>query len=404
MQWIKKHKRHIIILLITAVFAIFLYRYNQIERIGLYDTEGKTFEKARVVEILQDNETESGNQIGNQVVSLELLSGDYRGNTVEAVSSSSYLCGAHCEPGMRVIAEVNESDDSLYVTVYSYDRTWMLYAIVLLFLITLCVIGGKQGFHSAVALVFTFVCIVFLFLPMIYRGISPIFAAIVVAVLTTFVTMYLIGGISSKSVTSMIGTVAGVGISGILAVLFGRLTQISGYNVAEIEQLEYVGQMTDVKIGELLYAGILISTLGAVMDVAMSVASTINEIHYRNPDLSRKELFTSGIRVGKDMMGTMSNTLILAFTGSSINTLVFMYVYNYTAVQITNMYSIGIEVIQGIASTMGVILTVPLVSAICAWHLKLKKRGERAVRLSEEIGQAQSSEQKDNKAQEEGMA
>ena len=126
MQWIQKHKRHIIILLITAVFAVFLYRYNQIERIGLYDTEGKTFEKARVIEILEDNETESGNQIGNQVVSLELLSGDYKGNTVEAVSSSSYLYGAHCESGMRVIAEVNESDDSLYVTVYSYDRTWML--------------------------------------------------------------------------------------------------------------------------------------------------------------------------------------------------------------------------------------------------------------------------------------
>ena len=208
---------------------------------------------------------------------------------------------------------------------------------------------------------------------MIYRGISPILAAVLVAVLTTFVTMYLIGGISSKSVTAMVGTVAGVGISGILAVLFGRLTQISGYNVSDIEQLEYVGQMTNVRIGELLYAGILISTLGAVMDVAMSVASTINEIHYRNPDLSRKELFTSGIRVGKDMMGTMSNTLILAFTGSSINTLVFMYVYNYSARQIANMYSIGIEVIQGIASTMGVILTVPLVSVICAWHLKLKK-------------------------------
>ena len=145
MQQIKKHKRHIIILLITVIFAVFLYRYNQIERIGLYDTEGKTFEKARVVEILQDNETESGNQIGNQVVSLELLSGDFKGNTVEAVSSSSYLYGAHCEPGMRVIAEVNESDDSLYVTVYSYDRTWMLYAIVILFLVTLCVIGGKQA-------------------------------------------------------------------------------------------------------------------------------------------------------------------------------------------------------------------------------------------------------------------
>ena len=374
MQKLLKHKRHLIILLITALFALFLYRYNQIDRVGLYDTEGKTFEKAEVVDIIKDNETESGNQIGDQVVSLKLLSGDYKGNTVEAVSSSSYLYGAHCEVGMRVIAEVNESDDSLYVTVYSQDRTWMLYAIVLLFLITLCIIGGRQGLNSAVALVFTFVCIVFLFLPMIYRGISPIFAAVVVAVLTTFVTMYLIGGLSSKSVTSMIGTVAGVGISAVLAVLFGRLTGISGYNVSDIEQLENVGEMTDVRIGELLYAGILISALGAVMDVAMSVASTISEIHYRNPELSRKELFTSGIRVGKDMMGTMSNTLILAFTGSSINTLVFMYVYGYTSTQITNMYSIGIEVIQGISSTMGVILTVPIVSVICAWHLKARKK------------------------------
>ena len=374
MQKLLKHKRHLIILLITVLFALFLYRYNQIDRVGLYDTEGKTFEKAEVVDIIKDNETESGNQIGDQVVSLKLLSGDYKGNTVEAVSSSSYLYGAHCEVGMRVIAEVNESDDSLYVTVYSQDRTWMLYAIVLLFLITLCIIGGRQGLNSAVALVFTFVCIVFLFLPMIYRGISPIFAAVVVAVLTTFVTMYLIGGLSGKSVTSMIGTVAGVGISAVLAVLFGRLTGISGYNVSDIEQLEYVGQMTDVRIGELLYAGILISALGAVMDVAMSVASTISEIHYRNPELSRKELFTSGIRVGKDMMGTMSNTLILAFTGSSINTLVFMYVYGYTSTQITNMYSIGIEVIQGISSTMGVILTVPIVSVICAWHLKARKK------------------------------
>ena len=376
MHILRKHKRHLIILLITVLFAAFLIQYNQIDRVGLYDTEGKTFEKARVVDIVEDNETESGNQIGNQIVSLELLTGDYKGNTVEAVSSSSYLYGAHCEVGMRVIAEVNESDDSLYVTVFSQDRTWILYAIVFLFLVTLCIIGGRQGFNSAIALVFTFVCIVFLFLPMIYRGISPVLAAAAVAVLTTFVTMYLIGGLSSKSITSMIGTVAGVGISAVLAVVFGKIAGISGYNVSDIEQLEYVGQMTNVRIGELLYAGILISALGAVMDVAMSVASTISEIHFRNPQLSRKELFTSGIRVGKDMMGTMSNTLILAFTGSSINTLVFMYVYWYGIVQITNMYSIGIEIIQGIASTMGVILTVPIVSVISAWHLKWKKEAK----------------------------
>ncbi len=391
MQWISRHKRHIIVLVITVIFLGFLLRFNQIDRIGLYETDGTSYERARVTEVIQDNETESGNLIGNQVVSLELLSGDYKGNTVEAVSSSSYLYGAHCEPGMRVIASVNESDDSLYVTVYSYDRTWVIGAIVLLFLITLCVIGGKQGFKSAVSLIFTFVCIVFLFLPMIYRGVSPILGAVVVAILTTFVTMYLIGGFSSKSITSMIGTIAGVGISGVLAVVFGKLTRISGYNVSDIEQLQYVGQMTNIDIGQLLYAGILISALGAVIDTAMSVASTINEIHFRNPDLSRKELFVSGIHVGKDMMGTMSNTLILAFTGSSINTLVFMYAYNYTGLQIINMYSIGIEIIQGIASTMGVILTVPLVSIICAWHLKLKSREENHTSLGRSL-QTEKSE------------
>ena len=125
MQKLLKHRRQLIILLVTVLFALFLYRYNQIDRVGLYDTQGKTFEKAEVVDIIRDNETESGNQIGDQVVSLKLLSGDYKGNTVEAVSSSSYLYGAHCKVGMRVIAEVNESDDSLYVTVYIQVLSWL---------------------------------------------------------------------------------------------------------------------------------------------------------------------------------------------------------------------------------------------------------------------------------------
>lgn len=373
MNWLKKGRRQFIIFGITILFAAFLIQLNQVEREGLYETEGKTFEKAKVVEIKKDNTTESGNQIGNQLVSLRLLSGKFRGTVVEAVSSSGYLYGTHCEKGMKVIAEVNEGEDSLYVTVYSYDRTAILCMIVLLFLLTLSLIGGRKGVYSAVALIFTFVCIVFLFLPLIYRGVSPVWAAVLVAILTTVVTMYLLGGISSKSVTAVVGTVLGVGISGILSILFGKWTHISGYNVADIEQLTYVGQTTNIKIGELLYAGILISALGAVMDVAMSIASTINEIHFRNPLLSARELFFSGIRVGKDMMGTMSNTLILAFTGTSINTLVFLYVYNYSTTQIINMYSIGIELIQGIASTMGVILTIPLVSLLSAWHLKRKE-------------------------------
>ena len=113
-----------------------------------------------------------------------------------------------------------------------------------------------------------------------------------------------------------------------------------------------------------MFAGILISALGAVMDVAMSVASSINEIHEKSPHLDRKELWRSGINVGKDMMGTMSNTLILAFAGGSLNTFIYIYSYNYNYYQVLNMYSIGIEIIQSVSGALGVILTVPLVSWI----------------------------------------
>ena len=135
-------------------------------------------------------------------------------------------------------------------------------------------------------------------------------------------------------------------------------------NVDDVENLIYIGEMTNIRIGELMFAGILISALGAVMDVAMSVASSINEIHDKSPHLSRRELWQSGINVGKDMMGTMSNTLILAFAGGSINTFIYIYSYNYNYYQVLNMYSIGIEIIQGVSGTLGVILTVPLVSWI----------------------------------------
>lgn len=362
------------VLLMAAVFA----GLGRTERVDLYENQGRSFEKAKVVEILQDNVQESGQYVGQQTVLLLLRSGEHKGETVTAISSSSYLYGAHCTPGMDVIAAVNESRGELYVTVYSQDRSLVLGGIVLLFLLSIWALGGRQGLNSALGLVFTFLCIIYLFIPLIYRGVSPIAAAMLVAVLTTVATMYLIGGMSTKTAASILGTVAGVLISGILALFFSKVTGITGYNVADIEQLEYVGQMTDIRIGELLYAGILISALGAVMDVAMSVSSAIHEIALHAPSLGRKELFMAGIHVGRDMMGTMSNTLILAFTGSSINTLIFIYAYGYTANQVINMYSIGIEIIQGVAATMGVILTVPAGAYINAWLLAGKKEPAKA--------------------------
>lgn len=176
----------------------------------------------------------------------------------------------------------------------------------------------------------------------------------------------------------MIGTVFGVIISGIFAWGFGKIARISGYNVSDIDTLVYVQEATNISVGGLLFAGILISSLGAAMDIALSVASTVQEIHLANPELDWKELYLRGMNVGKDMMGTTANTLILAFVGGSLSTLVINYAYNLPYKQVINSYSIGIEIMQGVSGSMGIILSVPLVSLVSSLMIYRRKRKQIA--------------------------
>lgn len=359
-----------IILLIGIGFFTFLYFFNQVDRVQLVNREGTSFEKAVVTEIINDN----GESNGKQKVNVKILSGEYKGRTINATSFSGYLYGADCKVNMKVIVSLSTSGENYVASVYSYYREPIIYGFVGLFLLILWVIGGRKGIKSAIGLIFTFICIIFLFIPMIYKGYSPFLSAVTIVILTTIVTMYLIDGLTIKSVSSMIGTVIGVIIAGLFASAFGHIAQISGYNVSEIEELVFVSNNTNLNVGGILFAGILIASLGAVMDVSMSVASAINEIYEKNPNLSKSELFKSGINVGKDMMGTMSNTLILAFTGGAINTLILTYSYSMQYNQIVNMYSIGIEIMQGISGSIAVILTVPLVAFISSNMLVGKNR------------------------------
>lgn len=361
--------KRLAVVVAAILTAYCFYTIAQVERQPLMENEGRSFVKAEVVSVLQDNEQLEGVYVGDQRVQLHILSGSHKGETVEAISSSSYLYGAHCKEGMKVVAILSESQGELVASVYGYHREPMLYLIIGLFLLTIWLIGGRQGLYSILGLAFTFVCIFCFFLPMIYRGFSPVAAAILVVIASTLVTMYLVAGVSVKATAAVIGTVMGVLVAGILAFLFGKLCHVTGYNVSDIENLIYVQEQVGIEVGELLFAGILIAALGAVMDVSMSISSTLQEIHDKNPGLTGRQLFHSGMTVGKDMMGTMSNTLILAFAGGSVNTLVLFYAYAYSYTQIINMYDIAIEIMQGISASLGVVLTVPFVSAVAAWMI-----------------------------------
>ena len=363
------------ILLVVFTGGLILF-HGSIEKTPLRPTGGNTFAKATVLEVLSDNTetTEDGEMLGNQTVKIKITSGAYKGEECEATSPNSNNSGAYCKVGTKVIILVNKGESGQIVaSVYNYDRAFVLLVLVGLFIAVLCLIGGKQGVASVIGLIFTFVCIFGLYIPMMYIGISPFLAATVTSILVTVVVMFLIGGWSYKTLCATAGTVAGVLIAGGLAAIFGYFGHISGLNVDDVETLAYVAQNSKLDVGGVLFSGILIASLGAIMDVSMSVSSTIAEIHETNPGIGRKQLFASGIHVGKDMMGTMSNTLILAFAGSSINSLIIIYSYNMSSLEYMNRYDIGIELLRGITGSMGVILTVPLVSFIAAFLMAGKK-------------------------------
>lgn len=357
-----------------AAFICAAVRLHVTDKEEIVSTTGYTYEEARVVEVVEDNLTEDGVRVGYQHLKVKLLSGTYKGMVVNATSAEGNLFGAVCKAGDKVVVHMSVADNTMNVSVYSKDRIVPVAVFVLVFLFLICVIGGKNGIKSVVGLVLTFITIFMIYIPMIYRGASPFAAAVIVTIITTIVTMYLISGMSVKTLCSIAGTVTGVLLAGCAAWLFGIAADIDGYNVSNIETLAFVGQLTNIKIGGLLFSGILIASLGAVMDVAMSVSSAICEIHSKAPHLGWKELFKSGMNVGRDMMGTMSNTLILAFVGSAVSTLVINYAYDLPFRQIINSYNIGIEIMQGISGSIGVILTVPAVAIITSCLLDRKKQ------------------------------
>lgn len=361
----KKVVRYLIYILLVCVFAIFVFKLNQTEKTELVVRTGQTFEKAEVTEILQDNLDSNGTRVGEQKVRVKMLTGARKGEELDITSSSGYLFGAACKVGMKVIVMQSVAGETTIASVYSRDREWVIYIFALLYLLALCVIGGKQGIKGCLGLIFTFFCVIFVYLPLVYLRFSPFWAAVFICFLTTLVTMYLIGGPTKKTCAATLGTLAGVVLAGLSAWCFSKASGISGYNVSDIETLMTLWNTNRIQVGGLLFSGLLISCLGAVMDVAMSISSAIDEIYKQNNSLTRKELFKAGMRVGRDMMGTDSNTLILAFAGSSVSTLLLDYAYDLPYQQIINSNNIGIAIMQGLAGSFGIVLSVPLTVLIC---------------------------------------
>lgn len=355
-----------------ALFAIAIVLANSGQpESGITDTAGTEYETARVLEILQDkttvDETIEGRLRGSMVLRMEILTGRYAGDEVTVTNYFSAMYNVNVAEGDTLSVRIDTTGLKEYqVSIYNYDRIPWIIAMVVLFCLALVVIGGWQGFRALVGLVFTFVCIVWLLLPLALKGYDTVAVTVVIVAITSTLCFYLLGGWQTKIICAALGTLCGVLIAALLGWLAIQVLHVSAYSMDEAEGLILARNDTGLKLNGLLLSGILIAAEGAVMDTAMTVSSAMSELKEKRPDLTARELFRSGMAIGRDATGTMANTLILAFAGASLNMMVLIYSYHVSFIQLMDTDYIAVEVTRAVAGTMGVILTVPCVAAISA--------------------------------------
>lgn len=332
----------------------------------------RMFAVAEVTDVLADNASPDtwteGRRIGQQLLEVKVLSGEHKGAVLEAANFLSAYANVDAKVGTKVIVrlDVDEQGELYVVSVPAYNRAPVMLGLALIFAALLVIIGRKKGVMALVGLVYTLACIWFIQVPMILRGAEPVLVSIIIVALTTAASLLFLTGLSRKTLCAVLGCVCGVGVAGIFAAVSGSISQLNGFNLPEAEDLVLRATQDTVRISGLLVSGILVASLGAVMDVAMSISSSCWELRQLNPGLPKAALFRSGMNIGRDAMGTMANTLILAFAGASLNTLLLFRIYGYPAIQLFNSDAIAVELIRGLAGSIGIILTVPLVAALSA--------------------------------------
>lgn len=331
------------------------------------------FVPAKVTAVLEDDaqpdwENSEGRRIGTQELEIRILSGQHRGEVLPLTNYLSALFNVDVGVGDRVIVRlITQEGGSYYASLFNYDRALVMGGAMLVFCAVLVLLGGRKGVRALLGLVFTLVCLWFLLIPGLIRGLPAIPLTIAVAAVCAAASLILLDGPSRKSLCAILGCVGGVAAAGLFAALVGALTPMDGFNMSEAENLLLYGAEKGLSIRGLLVCGVLVAALGAVMDVAMSIASAAWELREHNDGLSRRELFRSGMNIGRDAMGTMANTLILAFAGSSFNLLILIQIYDIPFLQLANTDFLCIEMLQSVAGSMGILLTVPLVAAISAY-------------------------------------
>ena len=348
---------------------------------AMEDTDYIIF-KAKVLEIEYDDTNEKRNvsleaDIRYQHLKVEILDGNHKGeiltirHTIERIMPGYYIF----RPGDKLLIRATEESSGTLETVKIQEkvRDTQVYLIVGLFVVLLLIIGGFNGLKTLLSLIIAVAMIFFGYIPLIIRGVNPILASLGISIPVVIITLVIISGRNIKTLVAIIGTSLGVIISGILAFVFGNFAHLTGLADDSSISLAYIPQFRNLDYKGILFGTILIGAIGAIMDVAISIASALYEISTLDKNITGKNMIISGMNIGKDMMGSMSNTLILAYVGTTLHLIILFIVYKIRFIEIINLDSIATEIIRAMAGSIGLIITIPVTVVIGTAIYKNKK-------------------------------
>ncbi len=383
LAWLKREKWGLLVLAVAAVlFAAACLRLRPEAEQALPRADYVEYEKGVVDEVLPvgklvQDPASDGAWRGEQWLNVKVETGQYAGKVYLVKNYPvNPLYSVPLREGDSVILQVDtySAGGEVRVNIYEYNRIPILIAVVAAFFLVTLLVGRKTGLKSLVALALTVACLFLVLLPALMRGAPTLPTVFAVCVFIAVVSFTILGGLHRKSVCAMLGTVAGTALAlgfGLLAQHFARIDGLRFDHMEPLLQLRQSG--TPLGLRGLLVGGLVISALGAVMDVAMSISSALEEVHDANPELGLKALFRSGMNIGRDMVGTMTNTLILAFLGSGFSLILYLYSLSPDKYVLFSSPYMSIEVISGIASSAGMILAIPLTAFISAALISRKR-------------------------------
>ncbi len=343
------------------------------------DTKPVLPSQTGIVENIKYEDAEELNQdTTKQLVTIKVLTGDFKGTEriVENMLTGNPAYDINLNKGDKVVLHVEPVSDTVstpddvdfFIADVKRDNQILIFGSI--FFVMLLLIGHKKGLTSIISIVSTVALIFFMLMPMILSGFCPIASSVLVGILSTVITIYLVGGFNSKSSSAIIGTATSLIFAGglsMIAIYFAHLTGFAG----EEPMFLYTAR-PDLSFTGILSASMVIAALGALMDTAVSIASTINEIYETDNSLTIKQLFKSGMNVGRDIIGTMSNTLILVYLGSALPLVLLSS--NIDMNKFFNLNQVATEILSALTGSIAILVCVPITAIVAAYLIKRNKQ------------------------------